>query len=524
MGCWKDDTVADNIIRKVADMVRSGKGTKCKLTLSSDGMKVVTSSIMSGKELKDRELFSNIYFVTVNQYNPQCLLFIAKDAKRRYRIVAIRCGSSADAGLFVSCFKDLRRAIKSNGVENNLELKQIESGNWTLRAKHPANDKRKLNTIVEMNGEAMNVHLKQNGVVKHKRAELKSPINISVEPVINNDKKHVSYVERKDANNVAIQAQMPEGNSDEFSNSISENGLREELDDLSHELREIKTMLEKSAGISADVYLDKDKKEVEFEGGNSRAKVNGITSQMDAIILDADSDENEEKIKNNILNEKNNDMNESKGQESVNSDESEVRVVVPDYRSRSSGTQTAPKYVRKYTPKEPHTPINNSHNGNVEPNSPRLSTTSYDTWKDDVVLRGKISPRTPRPRTAYMSTSSTGSSLRDRNPHVIYTTTSRTHHLMPHHSLRVPMRKSVNLSSTIERPIEKVYPRPKTVHGSIVYRPVGSDQRGTIYAMPTQKIYIDKNHNKIETNGHRLSGSIIQTKRNSGDEVVIIKT
>lgn len=538
---WKDDTVADNIIRQVADMVRGGKGTKVKLMLSNQGMKATTNSIMSGKNLKDRETLANIYFATVNQYNPQCLLFITKDERRKYRIVAIRCASSADAGLFVSCFKDLRRAVKSNGVGNNLELRQIESGNWTLRAKHSATDKRQLNTIVEMNGEKMNIHLKQNGVIKNKRTDINSHANISVEPtpsdnnntVKQNNEKNAVQADQKDSKTVGIQAEVIEENGEPVSNSVSENEFKDELDNLSHEVREIKFMLETSTGIGADVYHDKDKKEVELVNVSKPeeeivAEVKEPKSPISAVVVGVDSSDNDNDDAEKDSKPIENELNESKGKESVNSDDSEVRVVVPDYRS--SGTQTAPKYVRRYVPKENHTSTTVTYNGNGEPKSPR-GTTSFDAWKDDVILRRNVSPRAPRPRSAYLSTSSTGSSLqgslRDRNPHIIYATTARTHHTMPHHSLRVPMRRSSNMSSTIERPIEKVYPRPRSVHGSIVYRPTTSSQRGTIYAIPTaqtKRVYVDPNHNKMEINGHRKSGSVLQQKQGEKDNTVVIKT
>lgn len=541
IGMWKDDTVADNIIRQVADMVRSGKGTKVKLVLSNQGMKCTTNSIMVGKNLKDRETLGNIYFATVNQYNPQCLLFITKDERRKYRIVAIRCASSTDAGLFVSCFKDLRRAVKSNGVGNNLELRQIESGNWTLRAKHSATDKRQLNTIVEMNGEKMNIHLKQNGVIKNKRTDIHSHANISVEPspsdnnntVKKNNEKNDVQVDQKESKTVGIQAELIEENGEPVSNSMSENGFKDELDNLSHEVREIKFMLETSTGIGADVYHDKDKKEVELVNVSKPeeeivAEVEEPKSPISAVVVGVDSSDNDNDDAEKDSKPIENGLNESKGKESVNSDDSEVRVVVPDYRS--SGTQTAPKYVRRYVPKENQTSTTVTYNGNGEPKSPR-GTISFDAWKDDVILRRNVSPRAPRPRSAYLSTSSTGSSLqgslRDRNPHIIYANTARTHHTMPHHSLRVPMRRSSNMSSTIERPIEKVYPRPRSVHGSFVYRPITSSQRGTIYAIPTaqtKRVYVDPNHNKMGINGHRKSGSVLQQKQGEKDDTVVIKT
>lgn len=505
LGCWKDDTLADYVIRQVADMVRHGKGTKCKLHLSSQGVKVNTSSLMSGKTLKDVVPFNDIYFTTVNQYNPQCVLFITKDQRRKYRIVAVSCLSGTDASLFVSCFKDLRRTLCSG--DNNLELTQIRSGNWTLRSKHHSTDKRQLHTNVYM----QDVRSKQNGVIKTKHTDINSNVASSNEKNLTKVNNKYESVNRKDCNTAANKGGSTDPNGKEFSNSFSETGLRDELNDLSQELKEVKLMLETSAGIDTDVYYDKDENEIVHNDRKIEVEImDEPRTTIEAVVVDEDSTDDEQN--QNII------ENLNATTQSLNFEEGEVKVVVPDYRN--SGTQTTPPtYVRRYVSKE--NPVINVVDG--EQLSPRTSTTSYDTWKEDVVLRGKIAPREICTRSAHVSTFSNDSSLqgslRDRNSHAIYTTTTRTHHTLPHHSLRVPMRRSVNLSSTIERPIEKVYPRPRSVHGSLVYRPIIRGQKRTIYAIPsTNKGYVDKNQNK--TDEHRLSSNMSQKK----EDVVIMKS
>lgn len=497
LGCWKDDTVADYVIRQVADMVRHGKGTKCKLHLSNQGVKVTTSSLMSGKTLKDVVPFDNIYFTTVNQYNPQCVLFITKDQRRKYRVVAVSCQSGTDASLFVSCFKDLRRTLSSE--DNNLELTQISSGNWTLRSKHHLTDKRQLHTNVYM----QDVRSNQNGGIQTKHTDINSNVASSNEKNISKTNNKYEAVNRKKT------VGYTDHNGEEFSNYFTETGLREELDDLSQELREIKLMLETSAGIDTDVYYDGDENEVVHNDRKIEVAImDEPRTTIEAVVVDDDSTDDEQN--QNIIESLDTTTN------SLNSEESEVKVVVPDYRN--SGTQIKPKtYVRRYVSKE--NPVINVVDSDQL--SPRSSTTSYETWKEDVVLRGKIAPREIRSRSAYVNTFSNDSSLqgslRDRNSHAIYTTTTRTHHTLPHHSLRVPMRRSVNLSSTIERPIEKVYPRPRSVHGSLVYRPITRGQKGTIYAIPSSnKGYVDKHQNKTD----RLSSNMSQKK----EDVVIMKS
>lgn len=559
IGFWKDDTVADNIIRQVATKVRSNGGTKCKLNLSGDGLKVTTSSVMSGPHLKDVIPFNNIYFTTSNQYNPQCLLFIAKDDRRRYRITAFRCKTDTDVALFVSCFKDLR--IARNGKGNNVELKQVEDGNWTLRAKNTGNDKRQLNKIVDIKS-AKTAPIKQNGILKVKHMDVNSNVKVTVESASQDTDVNIR---RKDSSEVAIQTTLAETNGEDSLHVNSSPGpeLKDELSHLSQELRDIKFVLETSAGLGVE-----DKPVGELDANDNRIDAEIIedspkppittvlvedkeNDSTDKSISDTSEDEGKENTRDSETKKDKNtideNLNTSKNTTSSKSSEGEIKVAVPDYRN--SGTQSAPKYERRYIPKvnghsvpngdthrlngtlnstrlnsdinSPRTngePISPRSNGEL--NSPRFSTTSYNTWKEDVVLRKNVAPRGNRPRSAYLSTSSYDSSLhgslRDRDPHVIYAT-SRTHHTLPHHSLRIPLRKTANRSSTIERPIEKVYPRPKSVHGSIVYRPATTGQRGTVYAIPTtKKIVVDKNQNRVELT--RQSSSSLPRR---GDSVII---
>lgn len=527
IGFWKDDTVADNIIRQVATKVRNGSGTKCKLHLSGEGLKVTTSSVLSRSHLKDVLPFDDIYFATSNQYNPECLLFFAKDDRRRYRITAFRCKTEADVAFFVSCFKDLRIARKGKG--NNIELKQVEGGNWTLRAKSSANTKRQLNKIVDINSNT-NALVKQNGILKVKNVDVNSNLDISVEAALT---EAVLNIERKNSSDMAVQTTNVETHNRGMYNDTPGKNLQDELSHLSQELRDIKLELETSAGLGSNGQRNREKDlndnkmdaEIIEETYHSLA-INDLAEDKGGNAKILDLSENSEELffagKDGQIIEDN--LNLSKN--TTSSSEGEIKLAVPDYRKLR--TESTSKYERRYVPKtnsngiwngesnrlRPNGIVNNSprSNGDVSSrvnsethspringdlNSPRSSTaTSFNTWKEDVVLRKSVTPRGTRPRSAYLSTSSYDSgvhgSLRDRD--VIYTTPSRTHH-----SLRVPLGNAANRSSTVERPIEKVYPRPRSVHGSIIYRPASTGQRGTVYAIPTTKKFsVNTNQNKVD--------------------------
>jgi hypothetical protein len=92
------------------------------------------------------------------------------------------------------------------------------------------------------------------------------------------------------------------------------------------------------------MYHDKDKKEVELVNVSKPeeeivAEVKEPKSSISAVVVGVDSSDNDNDDAEKDSKPIENGLNESKGKESVNSDDSEVRVVVPDYRS--SGTQTA---------------------------------------------------------------------------------------------------------------------------------------------------------------------------------------
>jgi hypothetical protein len=38
------------------------------------------------------------------------------------------------------------------------------------------------------------------------------------------------------------------------------------------------------------------------------------------------------------------------------------------------------------------------------------------------------------------------------------------------------------------------------------------------------RVYVDPNHNKMEINGHRKSGSVLQQKQGEKDDTIVIKT
>lgn len=511
LGTWRQSVLADNVIKQIQQLVARKKGNSVKLCMARDGIRVFVSNLLQGKVLFDHIPFTDLYFMTVNQHNPQCLLVIAKDPRYKYRIIAYRCENALDAGIFIQHYKDIRKSVSS--VEGyNIELKRSNEGNWTLRSKQQEEDKRQLKTIVNMrtptvqqngnvqtadtkvsvmNGDSKSDGNKNTAMIIQTRVENSPPsprTKVTLEKI---------YRKGKTQNNIGIQAAGTgvERYSDNVSETSESNqSFQNELNYLSTELREIKFMLEKSTGISAEVYHDRNGKEIRTESAETETEVQVIKAlePIDAIVKD---EEEEEEVK---LREVHNDDDDSQ----------KIRVSVPDYRSL--GVQASSKTLPP--PPEKRSATLPASFRETQPDGPELlraSTTNYQSWRDDVVLRGRIG-RSARPRTALYSTSSYTStdgsmqgSLRGA-PNGVH-----VHFDQPVPKGSVVYRKKA-ISTTVQKPIEKVYQRPHSVHSSsrpyVVHH---HHHHGVPVYQTTVPTTLDLNQNKVNgvvmTNGHSPS-------------------
>ncbi|XP_022341964.2 uncharacterized protein LOC111135846 [Crassostrea virginica] len=464
LGTWRQNVLADNVIHQIQRLAARKKGDPVKLSLARDGIRVFRSNLLQGKVLIDHIPFVDLYFLTVNQNNPHCLLVIAKDPRQKYRIIAYRCENALDAGLLIQFFKDVRKTMTS--VQGyNIELKRSDEGNWTLRSKQHEEDKRQLKTIVNMHTDTPTQH--PNGTVKTTET-ITATVNGHSKPDENRNTKMVIqartensppsprdkvtlekvYRKGKTQNNIGIQAIGPEierisDQVSEMSTSESNQSFQNELNYLSNELREIKFMLEKSTGLSAEVYHDKSGREIQMDSLPTETEVRVIEAlePIDAIVKDEEEEEENKQI------------------QIQRDDDQKVRVTVPDYRSL--GVQASSKTAPQPEKRSATLPASFRQ---TEPDGPELlraSTSNYQSWKDDVVLRGRLG-RSTRPRTAVYSTSSNGSmqgSVRGV-PNGVHVHFDQTR---PKGSI---VYRKKGISTNVQKPIEKVYQRPHSVHTS----------------------------------------------------------
>ncbi|XP_067681549.1 uncharacterized protein [Haliotis asinina] len=250
VGLWRGDVVSDNIIRQLRVKSEADKGKKVKIRLSKDGVQIRKPAMFQASSLFDTYRMSDIFFITVNQQNRSCLLCIVRDLKHKYAILAFRCTSDLDAGLFVQNFK----SWKSLSRGGNYELKRKQDGNWTLRNRSASPTRQPLQIP---NGRP--THFQVNGDVRHvshtpRHTNHTRMNDITVLPDSGVVTKEQVIMNGRQRHNIGIQTMSNDIDMDQMSEVSDVSAFKDELESLSQELREIKFLLEKSTGISVEEH------------------------------------------------------------------------------------------------------------------------------------------------------------------------------------------------------------------------------------------------------------------------------
>ncbi|XP_069135037.1 uncharacterized protein [Argopecten irradians] len=499
LGTWHDDNILDNVINDLAKQVRAGKGTKVKLTVSKHGVTVIKSAALTGKQMTDYLPIEKVHFITVNKYHPSCLLVIGQDYPTKYQILAFRCASGLDAGLFVKYFKDLKRQYPGEGY--NVETKKSEGANWTLRSKTQNNNNRQLSAVVDMHREQSKVngdiHIHMNGGSNQENGVVRTYIN----PIADDNTSSLTtdtHAHTTSSEKVVVhQKQVVHHRhlSDNVSEA-SETSLRDELDVLSQELREIKFMLEKSTGISPEEYQKSVVVTPRRRENTEDVIVTRTIEQPDTNVVVR----REETVTETVHHSQTNGdvtyhINGKAARPTSQEMEGEVRVTVPDYRSSTDSTT---KIYSTEIPKS-HEDHTNDVNYKSWGGDRRSVVRPQNNWRDEVVLRQRVHGRT-RPRSAMYSSSSYASvsgSVRSSRAPSAYVLTDYNRHAgsqtLP--ANRGGSYKRLNVSTTVQRPIERVYGRHSTYGG----KPVFVERQSTV----------DYNQNNLEKSHHSGHGSVI---------------
>ncbi|XP_033748928.1 uncharacterized protein LOC117333637 [Pecten maximus] len=506
LGTWHDDTILDNVINEMAKQVRAGKGTKVRLTVSKHGVTVMKSAALTGKQMTDYLPIENVYFITVNKYHPSCLLVIGKDHPTKYQILAFRCANGLDAGMFVKYFKDIKR--QSNPGEGyNVETKKTEGENWTLRSKTQNNNNRQLSAVVDMHTERAkvngDVHIHVNGDSHQENGVARTYINPIADdnpPSLTTERKTHAHMTTSDKVVIHQQQVVHHRHLSDNVSEASETSLRDELDVLSHELREIKFMLEKSTGITPEEY----QRSVVVTPGrkdnsvSEEVVVTRTIEQPDANVVVRREETVTETIHHSHTNgEVRHHINRKVERAASPKMEGEVRVTVPDYRSSTDSSRKI--YSTTETPRIQHEEQGDGVNYKSWGGDRRSVVRPHGNWRDEVVLRQRVHGRT-RPRSAIHSSSSYASvsgSVRSARAPSAYVLTEYNRHpgsqTLP--TNRGGSYKRLHVATTVQRPIERVYGRHSTYGG----KPVIVERQAVV----------DYNQNNLEKSHNNTHDSVI---------------
>nr|KAG5709993.1 hypothetical protein BaRGS_030069 [Batillaria attramentaria] len=211
-------------MRQIVARSQAEKGQKVKVRLSKDGISITKTVLFQDNSIASFPLH-DIYFFTVNQRNPTCLLCIVADPVRKYCILALRTENSREAQEVIATFNALRQNPRINS--GNVELRRKDNGNWTLRDRTAHHANRHLQEVFKESSGANTPVPQPNGTAG------------GYAPVIDGGKARVrngQYVVSTTGSQTFVDGPPSPDLTD----------MRNEVDHLSQELRDIKMVLEYS--------------------------------------------------------------------------------------------------------------------------------------------------------------------------------------------------------------------------------------------------------------------------------------
>ncbi|KAH9491559.1 hypothetical protein Btru_030663 [Bulinus truncatus] len=161
LGTWLKDIINDDFMMTVAAAAKDQTGKKRKLKLSRAGLKLIQSRFLQESKSVSYTL-PEIKTVTKLSEAPSCVMFVLEDSVNRFRILAFRCGTEADAAQITSLFDQIQ--LDQPAV---IEVKKEDGENWTMKqrnAQNKANANRHMAEIFNERSLA-NGEVKPNGAV-----------------------------------------------------------------------------------------------------------------------------------------------------------------------------------------------------------------------------------------------------------------------------------------------------------------------------------------------------------------------
>lgn len=529
------------VIKQINNQISKGIGHKVKLQLWRDGIRVLKTSLIQGKMLREYIPFPTIHFLTVSQNTPDFLVVIAKSPNPnfQYQIFGFKCANPLDASMFLEGFRRVTKNMQP-GHGYNPDIKSHDGINWTLRENQKGDDsKRDLNNFVNIHKDEQIIH--SNGGVR---------VNINDDRVIQNGqaspneyKVHM-YRKGKPAHVQRSHEYVTVTNPDisDTHSEVSESALRTELETLSQELKDIKLMIEKSTGLKAEekvtttttatrdfeplhIKVHSTTHNEVVENHVESPKTPKVLAALDAVVQYED-DEPETMTKTAYTIQR------------MEEDPNVVRISVPDYRTpaervsktsttyhvTSSGASTGYKVTSSGVSTGERLVAKRADTSGYGSVSSGTSTMSYDQWKRQTV-GGEVGERiqwrsrshtTPRPRTAipsFSADSTDGSYVRHHMTHVgpAYQRVSFDPRVARVGDRKVKSLKMRGVSTTVPKKIEKVYEGyVREGHHSLVYRPASARPALVVQNGPIENggviLQTEQNNNvvKVENSDNTL--------------------
>lgn len=243
--------------RTVSRQFQEKRGARATWRLTTEGLTILVTQSESGRlGQTDQIPVQAIKEVTLNRYNPLCLMTLYVDPNRRFNALVCRCDSEQDAGHIVQVFQQLQRSLSGEGYR--IDLKQPRGINWTLKTKQ--------NGEGEGGGLNNGLHhddLSANGSVRSRDGGVGFVNNnnygeVVVELEQEDLEREALEVDGRPCFNVGVQAELggeDDSDRDSTASDMSYQSLKDELIMLSNEVRDIKLLLEQTTGISAEEFF-----------------------------------------------------------------------------------------------------------------------------------------------------------------------------------------------------------------------------------------------------------------------------
>lgn len=200
LGMWRTSQLNDDLAREIAMKSRTLSGQSAQLEVRTVGLRLYTRSGDQDGVIR----MPSVQDIAINRYEPMVLLCMLKEG-RKLAIVVCRCSNPRDSSDIMKSFRASRREGRS--VEQERDSKR----NWSLQQRHERS------VIYPERGN------------RHKGSSRAPPVEMC---------------------HVGIQTGHTDSDSISLSPpSLPSNGLRQELAQLSEEVKAIKILIEKSTGV-----------------------------------------------------------------------------------------------------------------------------------------------------------------------------------------------------------------------------------------------------------------------------------